>query len=577
MTWYAYTPLVWPVLASAAFIGVVAVAMWRHGDTPGARPLAYSAALLAGLCLVVAGEISTVDPVILDTWFLLGEALMLPAALLALWFALEYAGMGDRVGPWVVGLALLGITARMGVLAIDLWLTLVGRSPIAGGIGATLTPLGIAFASVLLVVLLLGTSVLVVLFIRSPAHRVPIALILVGQIGLRLALVWTALAENDRIRLLLAVLAFDALAVLYAIALTRFRLLDVVPIARERIVRQMPDPILVVDRSGRIAALNPAAERLLGARDGDLRGRPARTVLQAVPGLLAMAEVQRPRVAEITMGAGTDNRFWEVHMAVLDDARGQPMGRLIVLHDVTALRRSEALLVRQERALSAAAEREHLARDLHDTVGQTLASTAMQADAIRRLVADGRVAEADAQLDRLAEASRSAHGEVRDFIRELHAGAAPQPSLVDTLRTYLDHVEERYQVRSDLSVEGREAMVGLPPATGSEVFHVVQEAVANAVRHGAAHRVAVHLRAAASRLCVEVIDDGRGFDVNGPHGAGFGLQSMQERASDLGGRVMWSSRPGAGTRVVLEVPFGSYPGSLAHRPAPLAPTIGAVS
>jgi signal transduction histidine kinase len=290
-----------------------------------------------------------------------------------------------------------------------------------------------------------------------------------------------------------------------------------------------------------------------------------------------MAEAQEPRVAEITMGAGTDDRSWEARMAVLDDARGQPMGRLIVLHDVTALRRSEALLVRQERALSAAAEREHLARDLHDTVGQTLASTAMQADAIRRLVADGRVAEADAQLDRLAEASRSAHGEVRDFIRELHAGAAPQPSLVDTLETYLDRVEERYQVRSDLSVEGREAMAGLPPATGSEVFHVVQEAVANAVRHGAAHRVAVHLRAAASRLCVEVIDDGRGFDVNGPHGAGFGLQSMQERASDLGGRVMWSSQPGAGTRVVLEVPFGSYPGSLAHRPAPLAPTIGAVS
>ena len=145
--------------------------------------------------------------------------------------------------------------------------------------GQELGPLGLVFAIIVLGSLLLGTAVLALLFVRSPAHRVPVALILAGQVGVRVAYVYVALGSGDASRALIGVIAFDVVALMYAIALTRFRLFDLVPVARETIVSQLPDPILVLDRSDRIAALNPAAERLLGTSASTRlrqagRGRP---------------------------------------------------------------------------------------------------------------------------------------------------------------------------------------------------------------------------------------------------------------------------------------------------------------
>ena len=555
MSWYAYTPLVWPIIASAIFIASVAAYVWRqHRTAAGARPLSISAFLLAAVCLLVAAEASTVDPRVLAAWFVLADAIMLPAALFALWFAVDYAGLRDRVPRVVIPVLIVVVLARSLLLLVDLRLVLQGQEPLVGGVGEELGALGLAFAVLVLGALVLDSAVLVLLFIRSPAHRVPVALILAGHVGVRVAYVYVALGSGDASRAVIGVLAFDAVALVYAIALTRFRLFDLVPVARDMIVSQMPDPILVLDDRGHIAALNPAAERLLGTSVPSDSGKPAAVILAPFPQLLEAIEEPDVASTEVVTGSDDATRSWQLRTTLLHDWRGSPIGRLVVLHDVTEMRRTEVALLRHERALSAAREREHMARDLHDSLGQVLAHAAMQADAARRFLADGRVSEAETVLRRLADAARESHRDVRAYIQELNAGPSVHQPLVDTLRRYLDSFSEQHAIATELTIEPPESASGLSADEEVQVFHLVQEALSNARRHADASVVRVRLESDPSRLRVTVADDGRGFDVGSVNGKGLGLRFMHERAEEIGGRLALSSEAGQGTQLVLDVP-----------------------
>jgi PAS domain S-box-containing protein len=554
MTWYAYTPLVWPVLASVVFVGAISAYLWRRRETAGALPLSLAGFLVALLCLLIAAQVATRDPLVLEVWFVVAGALMLPAAVLALWFALEYAGLRDRLTRPVVVVLVVPVVARMALLLVDVPLVLGGEPPLAGGLERALGPLGLVFGVFGMVVLLLATAVLIVLFVRSPAHRVPVALILVGHVGVRIAYALTAFGDAEPGRSLVAVLAFDALAALYAVALTRFRLFDLVPVARETIVERMPDPVLVLDRWGQLVELNPAAKRLLGTPRAEARGRHARDVLESFPQLLDAIAAPGAGSREVTVETSAGPRCLDVRTSPLGDWRGSPIGRLVALHDITALREAEASLVLHERALAAAREREHLARDLHDTTGQALAYAGMQSEAARRLLADGRAAEADATLQRLAAVARESHRELRGYILELNAGPSARQPLVESLRRYLDRFSEHYGIRGELRVADGFPAAELPGDDGVQVFRVVQEALANARRHAEAGAVRVALEGDGSCARFSVADDGRGFDVGALDGTGFGLRFMRERADELGGHLAVSSSPGQGTRVVLEVP-----------------------
>jgi PAS domain S-box-containing protein len=381
-----------------------------------------------------------------------------------------------------------------------------------------------------------------------------VALVLVGHVGVRAAYVYVALGSGDASRAVLGVLAFDAVALVYAIALTRFRLFDLVPVARETIVSQMPDPILVLDQQDRIAALNPAAERLLGTTASSAQGRPADVVLGSLSQLSAAIAEPGPAETEVETGSGAESRSWELRTTPLHDWRGSPIGRLSVLHDITAIRRAEEALLRHERALTTAREREHMARDLHDSIGQVLAHVAMQADAARQHVAGGRPGEAEALLLRLAEVARESHREVRGYIHELNAGPSARQPLLDALRLYLDSFSQHHGIPTDLAIEQPDAEVTLAADDEIQVFHIVQEALSNARRHAHASAIRVRLAADATRLRVEVADDGRGFDAGSVDAKGLGLRFMHERAAELGGHLLLSSEPGEGTRLVLEVP-----------------------
>jgi signal transduction histidine kinase len=103
----------------------------------------------------------------------------------------------------------------------------------------------------------------------------------------------------------------------------------------------------------------------------------------------------------------------------------------------------------------------------------------------------------------------------------------------------------------------------LPPKLESAIFRITQEALTNVVKHAEANAVRIKLATRLQSLILEVVDDGRGFSREQASGGGFGLVGMRERVASFNGALDVQSKPGAGTRLTIEIPLGQAHGGRA--------------
>jgi PAS domain S-box-containing protein len=203
-------------------------------------------------------------------------------------------------------------------------------------------------------------------------------------------------------------------------------------------------------------------------------------------------------------------------------------------------------LLRQTMAEAAREERRRLARELHDSVTQSLYSMNLLARSWSRLAAGAAPAEVADWFGQIQGLALQSLKEMRLLIYQLRSEELEEQGLVEVLRHRLEAVEARSGVKVELDAAGYER----PPSPGVEpqLFAIVQEALNNALRHADATAITIALRSDAEAVTVVVRDDGRGFDAAEPS-AGLGLTTMRERAEALGGTISVSSAPGAGTAV----------------------------
>jgi signal transduction histidine kinase len=215
-----------------------------------------------------------------------------------------------------------------------------------------------------------------------------------------------------------------------------------------------------------------------------------------------------------------------------------------------AIALENARLLERSRELTVVEERNRLARELHDSVTQTLFSLGLTVDATAQL-ADVDPVRAHDELKVVRELARGALEEMRSLVFELRPAELGADGLVATLRKHVDVLRRVYGTTIDVDLDGEAA---LPAEVEREVYRVAQEALANALRHGRAERVSLRLRRPDGRVVLTVADDGIGFDASGQaQGRHLGLVSMQERAQALGGELRVESEPGRGTTVTLEL------------------------
>ena len=568
---YAYTSDIWLPVAAAIFVAVLGLSTWRRRDVPGGKPF-VAAALFASLWLLgIALEAAAVAPGTKIAWYKFQFAMQVLAITAGTCFTLEYS----YPGRWLTrrNLALFAVPPLLTLILIMggaqfVWLRLgVG---VDGAVVATYATLGMIVVAYAWCLGLINAAAFVWLFVHSPPHRWPVAVMLFGQVaGRALFLVDMALLPAQS-RIDLTVVAILAPWMAYAIALFGFHMLDPLPAARATALEQMREGMVVLDADGRVVSLNPSGATILNTSAAQAKGMALGEVLPALSELAAGLEMAPPRRQASPVrsdrvqgprSAGTRWRFSQ-----LRNYRGVIVGHLLMFHDVTEQRRARVQILEQARALATLRERERLARELHDGVAQTLAAAQMQVKTAKLLLARGERAQLDACLDGLNDTTLQAQADVREYLLEVKTAIAGNRALFPTLREYLVRFTQEYGLAVELTVPLDLEEQRPRPDVELQVLCIVQEALTNVRKHVYALQpagarppcsAAVIFARAGMEARIAIVDDGPGFDpaAVATQSGGYGLCAMRERAEAVGGSLAVMSDAGYGTQVVVMVPW----------------------
>ncbi|MFQ5576541.1 MAG: histidine kinase [Anaerolineae bacterium] len=203
------------------------------------------------------------------------------------------------------------------------------------------------------------------------------------------------------------------------------------------------------------------------------------------------------------------------------------------------------------------AERQRIARELHDATGQSLSAIGLGLRGVETILA-GEPDVAARQIKALKSFSATALGELRHIIADLRPSQLDDLGLVAALQWYVQTFQKRYPVAADLVVTG--SPVRLPAEYETVVFRIAQEMLTNVAKHARASQARVQLQFEPAQLRLTVTDDGCGFEPESAHWkrgerSGWGLLGIQERAALIGGAYNIDSAPGRGTKISVKVPL----------------------
>jgi PAS domain S-box-containing protein len=310
--------------------------------------------------------------------------------------------------------------------------------------------------------------------------------------------------------------------------------------------------LLVNERATRFFGPQAAA---IGRRFEDLlpaelartfRERHARAV--EASGLLETEEVLVDGGAPLTYLA---------HSFLLRDAALQPYGVCTILNDITDRKRAEEDVRALAAELSAAedAERRRLARDIHDSIGQTLSALKIEVGKLPR--EPDRHADLASALDGSLAILDRLIAQTRTLTFDLYPAMLDDLGLVPTLQSYADEWSARTRVHIEVTEKG--ARRALSTSIANYLFRSIKELLNNIWKHASATEVVVAVHFQPAGIRVLVADDGVGFDpafALSPRGRqGLGLADIRQRVIHLGGQFLIDAAKGQGTQVILELPM----------------------
>ena len=221
-----------------------------------------------------------------------------------------------------------------------------------------------------------------------------------------------------------------------------------------------------------------------------------------------------------------------------------------------------AHLYDQSRELAVLQERTRLARDLHDSVTQSLYSLVLLTEGWRRLLSAGSGSQTEDYLGRIGEIAQQALCEMRLLIHELRPPMLEEEGFVGAVRKRLDAVEKRVGIEARVVMDD---LVELPASLEEGLYWITQEALNNALKHAGAKSEMVRICVEDEMVMLEIADDGQGFDLEAARDrGGMGLSSMEERVREMRGTLAIESAQGKGTTVKVQVPIRPAEGRASH-------------
>jgi signal transduction histidine kinase len=283
----------------------------------------------------------------------------------------------------------------------------------------------------------------------------------------------------------------------------------------------------------------PAAGETAVVRDGTAHQEPTDEVSSLRITLVSPDQV----LGELTVTRHPDAPF-----------SPREFGFLRSLSELAVIAIGSARMRERERQGTILAERERIAREMHDSLAQVLGLIHLQLRALRGKVAQMEPAVLAGSLTELADIADEAYRDVRETILGLRVSSHEERGLFDMLRAYLERYEHQSRIRTTLETDFDEEP-RLPPQAEIHIIRVIQEALTNVRKHAHATRAVVHVEVSDGQVEFSIEDDGTGFDLSQAalDDGGFGLHAMRERMTLVGGTLTVKSQPGKGTRVTARV------------------------
>ncbi|GAB6174398.1 hypothetical protein JCM15765_38760 [Paradesulfitobacterium aromaticivorans] len=358
---------------------------------------------------------------------------------------------------------------------------------------------------------------------------------------------------------------FDITAALFgpanliiAFGIYRFKLFDVVPVARATVIETMDAGVMVLDLQDRVLDINPAFEKIVGYPVARIISKTVKEVCVKIPELVNACVDRSIAQREFSININGVSKVYELFISPLTDSKGTLIGRLIVNYDITEKKQAHQEYLKQQWKLAVTEERERQARDMHDNLGQVLGFINLQAQGIRQELMNAGVEIASPKLNKLVEATQSAHNEIREYIRNARSTASMEMDFMTALTKDILSFEEQTGLKVRLDIPLGFAGEEVKPNLRFNILNILKEALNNIRKHAEAANVRISFSLAREQLCATVEDDGKGFDMelhDNTNKTKFGLKIMRERASEIGAQIDIKSIIGKGSRIDLFVPI----------------------
>ena len=348
MNWQSFLYLA-PLVASATLSATIAVYCWRHRDAQGALALAWLMFLVAAWCLVLAFMLGS-SPQTFTFWHHLNYLPLAAIPAVFLIFVLAYLGWE----PWLTRRRLVLLFTIPVLTQIMVW-----TNPILHFFTQTVEPAPIVRDSLVLpapnswgpglmihtaysyLLLLLGGMLLIIAVRRAaPPYRRQAIMMLIALIPAWLANIFVAL-DTGPSRLLPQPIGMFISGLAFAFAIFRYRLLDLVPIARDALIYGMRDGMIVMDTGRRIVDINPAALRLIGQSKREAIGQSAEQLPAPWRDLMTQIPTLGDSYPDVVIPQGGIARSYSPRVLPLLDLRGGVRGHLAILHDITERKQAE--------------------------------------------------------------------------------------------------------------------------------------------------------------------------------------------------------------------------------------------
>ena len=230
----------------------------------------------------------------------------------------------------------------------------------------------------------------------------------------------------------------------------------------------------------------------------------------------------------------------------------------IIRHQHQEQLQTQENLRQQQHANAVLKERERLARELHDSLGQVLGYVNVQAQAVRELLTTGYKDKAENALARLIDVVQNAHVDVREHILNLHTDVVTSQNIITALEEYLAQFRTLSDIQTEFVASEKTENLKLAPTVEAQLIRIVQEALTNVRKHSQAQHAKVSLTIHDNEAQITIEDDGQGFSptqLERQNGRHFGLKIMRDRAIEVGGSLQVKSAPGTGATVMIKVPL----------------------